>query len=104
MKRGPAYRTGGIYFTNHYPNVCTRIQLRTRRRLHMRWYAWWFALFNIAVGAIVGIQKAATRRCARGILACADRPWCYYPLRGHARLLGRYLGPKYSAGALGPVM
>jgi hypothetical protein len=105
MKRGPAYRTGGIYFTNHYPNSYVRVFNSGRDAAYnMRWYAWWFALFNIAVGAIVGIQKAAGAKMRSGASWLALIGLVLYPLRDTLGFWGRYLDPEYSAGALGPVM
>jgi len=105
MKRGPAYRTGGIYFTNHYPNSYVRVFNSGRDAAYnMRWYAWWFALFNIAVGAIVGIQKAAGAKLRAAASWLALIGLVLYPLRDTLGFWGRYLDPQYSAGALGPVM
>jgi hypothetical protein len=60
MKRGPAYRTGGLYFTNYYPASYVRVPNAGREAAYnMRLYAWIFALFNIAIGVIVGLQSGA---------------------------------------------
>lgn len=60
MKRGPAYRIGGLYFTNYYPASYVRVSNSGREAgFSMRLYAWIFALFNIAIGFIVGIQRGA---------------------------------------------
>jgi hypothetical protein len=56
MKKGPAYRTGGLYFTNYYPASYVRVSNASREAAYnMRLYAWIFALFNIAIGVIVGL-------------------------------------------------
>ena len=105
MKRGPAYRTGGIYFTNHYPNSYVRVFNSGRDAAYnMRWYAWWFALFNITVGVIVGIQKNAGRKLRTAASWLALTGLVLYPLRDTLGFWGRYVDPKYSAGTLGPVM
>jgi hypothetical protein len=63
IKRGPAYRTGGIYFLNYYPDSYVRVHNSSREAgYNMRLYAWIFALFNIAIGVIVGIQTRADRK------------------------------------------
>ncbi len=62
MKRGPAYRKGGIYFTNYYPASYVRVPNSVRDAgYNMRWYGWWFALFNIAIGVIVGVQGEVSK-------------------------------------------
>lgn len=105
MKRGPAYRTGGIYFTNYYPNSYVRVFNSGRDAAYnMRWYAWWFALFNITVGVIVGIQKNASGKLRAAASWLALIGLVLYPLRDTLGFWGRYVDPKYSAGALGPVM
>jgi hypothetical protein len=105
MKRGPAYRTGGIYFTNYYPNSYVRVFNSGRDAAYnMRWYAWWFALFNIAVGLIVGVQKQASRKLRSAASWLALIGLALYPLRDTFSFWGRYLNPAYSAGNLGPVM
>ena len=62
IKRGPAYRTGGLYFQNYYPASYVRVPNSGREAgYNMRLYAWIFALFNIAIGVIVGLQARANR-------------------------------------------
>jgi hypothetical protein len=105
MKRGPAYRTGGIYFTNQYPNSYVRVFNSGRDAAYnMRGYAWWFALFNIAIGAIVGIQKAAGGKLRSAASRLALIGLVLYPLRDTLGFWGRYLDTRYSPGTLGPVM
>ena len=106
VKRGPAYRKGGIFFTNYYPASYVRVPNSVREAgYNMRWYAWWFALFNIVVGIIVGIQKQANLRLRTwaswlAIVGCV----ALSPSR-HDQLLGALLeSPVFSgrdrAGAL----
>jgi hypothetical protein len=105
MKRGPAYRTVGIYFTNHYPNSYVRVFNTSRDAAYnMRWYAWWFALFNIAIGLIVGIQRPAGVKLRAGASWLALLGLVLYLLRDTIGFWGRYLDPKYSPGTLGPVL
>ncbi len=82
MKRGPAYRTGGLYFTNYYPASYVRVPNSGREAgYNMRLYAWMFALFNIAIGVIVGLQQRAnpTLRAWASWLAVAGV--VLYPIR-----------------------
>jgi hypothetical protein len=82
MKRGPAYRTGGLYFTNYYPVSYVRVSNSGREAAYnMRLYAWIFALFNIAIGVIVGLQSGAnlTLRAWASWLAVAGV--VLYPIR-----------------------
>ena len=105
MKRGPAYRTGGLYFTNHYPNSYLRVFNSGRDAAYnMRWYAWWFALFNIAIGVIVGVQREACPKLRAAASWLALTGLVLFPLRDTLGFWGRYLNPQYSAGAMGPVL
>jgi hypothetical protein len=105
MKRGPAYRMGGIYFTNHYPNSYLRVFNSGREAAYnMRWYAWWFALFNIAIGVIVGVQKEADPKLRSAASWLALVGLVLFPLRDTLGFWGRYLNPQYSAGVMGPVL
>jgi len=105
IKRGPAYRTGGIYFTNYYPASYVRVPGSARDAgYNMRWYAWMFALFNIAIGVIVGIQNLASARLRVWASWLAVVGIVFYPLRDTVSFWGRFLDPKFSAGAAGPVL
>jgi hypothetical protein len=105
MKRGPAYRTGGLYFTNHYANSYLRVFNSGRDAAYnMRWYAWWFALFNIAIGVIVGVQREACPKLRAAASWLALTGLVLFPLRDTLGFWGRYLNPQYSAGAMGPVL
>lgn len=105
IKRGPAYRTGGIYFTNHYPASYVRVPNSGRDAgYNMRWYAWMFALFNITIGVIVGIQNLASARLRAWASWLAVVGIVLYPLRDTVSFWGRFLDPKFSAGFAGPVL
>jgi hypothetical protein len=105
IKRGPAYRTGGIYFTNYYPASYVRVPGSARDAgYNMRWYAWMFALFNIAIGVIVGIQNLASARLRVWASWLAVVGIVFYPLRDTVSFWGRFLDPKFSAGTAGPVL
>jgi hypothetical protein len=105
IKRGPAYRTGGIYFTNYYPASYVRVPSSARDAgYNMRWYAWMFALINIAIGLIVGIQNLASARLRAWASWLAIVGIVLYPLRDTVSFWGRFLDPRFSAGAAGPVL
>ena len=105
VKRGPAYRKGGIFFTNYYPASYVRVPNSVREAgYNMRWYAWWFALFNIVVGIIVGMQKQANPRLRTWASWLAIVGVLLYPLRDTISFWGRYLNPQFSAGGIAPVL
>jgi len=105
VKRGPAYRKGGVFFTNYYPASYVRVPNSVREAgYNMRWYAWWFALFNIVVGIIVGIQKQANPRLRTWASWLAIVGVLLYPLRDTISFWGRYLNPQFSAGVIAPVL
>jgi hypothetical protein len=105
IKRGPAYRTGGIYFKNYYPDSYLRVWNSFRDAgYNMRLYAWMFALFNIVIGVIIGVQTRAGRR----MRACAS--WLgligvvLYPIRDAVYFWGRWLNPSFSPAGSGPFL
>jgi hypothetical protein len=105
MKRGPVYRTGGIYFTNYYPASYVRVPNSLRDAgYNMRLYAWIFALFGIVVGVIVGLQTKASQglRSAASWLAVVGV--VLYPIRDAVYFWGRWLNPNFSPGVPGPVL
>lgn len=105
VKRGPAYRKGGIFFTNYYPGSYVRVPNSVREAgYNMRWYAWWFALFNIVIGLIVGIQKRASQRLRRWASWLGIAGVALFPLRDTINFWGRFLNPQFSAGGIAPVI
>ena len=105
VKTGPAYRTGGIYFTNYYPNNYVRVPNSSKDAAYnMRLYAWMFALFNIAIGVVVGLQTNAScgLRSAASWLAIAGV--VLYPIRDTVYFWGRWLNPNFQPGVPGPVL
>jgi len=105
MKRGPAYRTGGIYFTNYYPASYTRVPNSFKDAgYNMRLYAWIFALFGITVGVIVGLQTQASRGLRSTASWLAVIGVVFYPLRDAVYFWGRWLNPNFSPGPPGPYL
>jgi hypothetical protein len=105
VKRGPAYRTGGIYFTNYYPASYVRVPNSSRDAgYNMRLYAWIFALFNVAIGVIVGIQTQASRPLRAWASWLAFIGVVLYPIRDAVYFWGRWLIPNFSPGVPGPVL
>jgi hypothetical protein len=82
IKRGPVYRTGGLYFQNYYPASYVRVPNSSREAAYnMRLYAWIFALFNIAIGVIIGIQTKAGRGLRAWASWLAVAGVILYPIR-----------------------
>jgi hypothetical protein len=105
MKRGPAYRTGGIYFTNYYPASYVRVPNAGREAgYNMRLYAWMFALFNIAIGFIVGVQTEAGWRLRVWTSWLAFAGVLLYPLRDLVSFWVRWLSPYFSMTVPGRVL
>jgi hypothetical protein len=95
VRMGPAYRTGGIYFTNSYPASYVPVPNNFRETAYgMRLYGWLYALFGIAVGFIVG--SAASWLAVVGALV--------YPIRDTVGFWGRWFDPNYSFGWAGPIV
>ncbi len=105
FKRGPAYRVAGIYFTNHNPASYVRVPNSSREAgYNMRLYAWIFALFNIAIGVIVGIQTQASRSLRAWASWLAVIGVVLYPIRDSVYFWGRWLNPNFSPHAPGYVL
>ena len=105
VKRGPAYRTGGIYFTNYYPASYVRVPNSSRDAgYNMRLYAWIFALFGITVGVIVGLQTQASHGLRSAASWLAVIGVVLYPIRDAVYFWGRWLNPNFSPGVPGPVL
>ena len=105
MKRGPAYRVAGIFFTNYNPASYVRVPNSSRDAgFNMRLYAWIFALFNIAIGVIVGIQTEASRTLRAWASGLAVMGVVLYPIRDAVYFWGRWLDPNFSPHAPGFVL
>jgi hypothetical protein len=105
FKRGPAYRVAGIYFTNYNPASYVRVPNSSREAgYNMRLYAWIFALFNIAIGVIVGIQTQASRTLRAWASWLAVIGVVLYPIRDSVYFWGRCLNPNFSPHAPGYVL
>jgi hypothetical protein len=105
MKRGPAYQIGGIYFTNYYPASYVRVPNSFRDAgYNMRLYAWMFALFNIMIGFIVGLQTQTSRWLRAWASWLALMAVLLYPIRDTVYFWGRWLKPNFSAGMVGPLL
>ncbi len=105
VKRGPAYRVAGIFFTNYNPASYVRVPNSSREAgYNMRLYAWMFALFNIAIGLIVGIQTGASRTLRAWASWLAVVGVVFYPIRDAVYFWGRWLNPNFSPHAPGYVL
>ncbi len=105
FRRGPAYRTGGIYFTNYYAASYVPVPNNFYfTAYNMRLYAWLFALFGIAVGFIVGLQTQATRALREWASWLAVAAVVLYPIRDLYFFWGRWLNPKFSGGWVSKVV
>jgi hypothetical protein len=105
MKRGPAYRAAGIFFTNYNPASYVRVSNSSREAgYNMRLYAWMFALFNIAIGVIVGIQTQASHALRLWASRLAVLGLVLYPIRDSVYFWGRWLNPGFSPHAPGYVL
>ncbi len=99
MRRGPAYRTGGIYFTNYYAASYVPVPNNFYfTAYNMRLYAWWFALLGIAVGFIVGVQKQASLQLREWASWLAVVAVVLYPIRDVYFFWGRWMSESFSGG------
>jgi hypothetical protein len=105
VRKGPAYRTGGIYFTNHYAASYVSVPNNFYfTAYNMRLYAWLFALFGIAVGFIVGIQTRASLALRQWASWLAVAAVVLYPIRDVYFFWGRWMNPSFSGGWVSQVV
>ena len=98
-RRGPAYRTGGLYFTNYYAASYVPVPNSFYfTAYNMRLYAWIFALFGIAVGFIVGLQTQASLSMRQWASWLAFAAVIVYPIRDTYFFWGRWMSPEFSGG------
>jgi hypothetical protein len=105
IRKGPAYRTGGIYFTNHYAASYTPVPNNFYfTAYNMRLYAWMFALFGIAVGFIVGVQTQASLALRHWASWLAVAAVVLYPIRDVYFFWGRWMSQSFSGGWVSQVV
>lgn len=105
FRRGPAYRTGGIYFTNYYAASYVPVPNNFYfTAYNMRLYAWLFALFGIAVGFIVGMQTQASHTLRQWASWLAFAAVILYPIRDLYFFWGRWMSESFSGGWVSQVV
>lgn len=99
VRKGPAYRTGGIYFTNYYAASYVPVPNNFYfTAYNMRLNAWIFALLGIAVGFIVGVQTSASANLRRWASWLAVAAVFLYPIRDLYFFWGRWMNESFSGG------
>jgi hypothetical protein len=105
VRKGPAYRTGGIYFTNYYAASYAPVPNNFYfTAYNMRLYAWVFALFGIAVGFIVGVQTQASLALRHWASWLAVAAVVLYPIRDVYFFWGRWMSQSFSGGWVSQVV
>lgn len=105
VRKGPAYRTGGIYFTNYYAASYVPVPNNFYfTAYNMRLNAWLFALFGMAVGFIVGVQTQASLGLRQWTSWLAAAAVVLYPIRDVYFFWGRWMSPDFSGGWVSQVV
>ncbi len=105
VRKGPAYRTGGIYFTNYYAASYVPVPNNFYfTAYNMRLNAWIFSLLGIAVGFIVGVQKAASLALRQWASWLAVLAVILYPIRDVYFFWGRWMSESFSGGWVSQVV
>jgi len=105
VRKGLAYRTGGIYFLNYYAASYVPVPNNFYFTAYsMRLYAWLFALLGIAVGFIVGTQPAASLALRQWASWLAIAAVVLYPIRDAYFYWGRWMNPVFSGGWVSQVV
>jgi len=105
VRKGPAYRTGGIYFTNYYAASYVPVPNNFYfTAYNMRLNAWIFALLGIAVGFIVGVQRQASMVLRQWASWLAVLAVILYPIRDVYFFWGRWMSESFSGGWVSQVV
>ncbi len=105
VRKGPAYRTGGIYFTNYYAASYVPVPNNFYfTAYNMRLNAWIFALLGIAVGFIVGLQRQASLALRQWASWLAVAAVVLYPIRDVYFFWGRWMDQNFSGGWVSQVV
>ena len=105
VRKGPAYRTGGIYFTNYYAASYVPVPNNFYfTAYNMRLNAWLFALLGIAVGFIVGVQRQASLTLRQWASWLAVAAVILYPIRDAYFFWGRWMDQSFSGGWVSQVV
>jgi hypothetical protein len=105
VRKGPAYRTGGIYFLNYYAASYVPVPNNFYfTAYNMRLYAWLFAVFGIVVGVLVGIQTQASLALRQWASWLAFAAVILYPMRDVYFFWGRWMDPSFSGGWVSQVV
>jgi len=105
VRKGPAYRTGGIYFTNYYAASYVPVPNNYYfTAYNMRLNAWLFALLGIAVGFIVGVQRQASLALRQWASWLAVAAVILYPIRDVYFFWGRWMDQNFSGGWVSQVV
>ncbi len=107
-KRGPAYRVGGLYYKNYYPDSYVRVfNFYREAGQNTRLFLIVFGFLNILIGIAVGLKSGAGKslRKTTSILALVG---FLFVLRDFVFFWGRYgdadFSPMGSAPLLYPIM
>jgi hypothetical protein len=107
-KRGPAYRVGGLYYKNYYPDSYIRVfNFYREAGQNIRLFLIVFGFLNILIGIVVGLKSGAGKpvRKTTSILALVG---FLFVLRDFVFFWGRYgdadFSPMGSATLLYPIM
>jgi hypothetical protein len=103
-KRGPAYRVGGLYYKNYYPDSYIRVfNFYREAGLNTRLFLFVFGFLNILVGIVVGLKTGAGKslRKAASILALIG---FLFILRDFIFFWGRYGNADFSPMASAPLL
>ena len=105
VRKGAAYRTGGIYFTNYYAASYAPVPNNFYfTAYNMRLYAWIFAILGILVGLVVGVQRPASLALRQWASWLAVGAVILYPIRDVYFFWGRWMNESFSGGWVSQVV
>lgn len=104
IKKGPAYRIGGLYFNNVYPDSYVRVfNFYREAGLNARLFLWVFGFLNILVGIVVGLKSGAGKplRKTASIFALVG---FLFVVRDLVFFCGKYLNADFTPLSSAPVL
>lgn len=104
IKKGPAYRMGGLYFNNVYPDSYVRVfNFYREAGQNLRLFLMMFGLLNILIGVVVGLKSGAGKSLRKTASVFALVGFLFV-LRDFVFFTGKYLNPEFTPMSSAPIL
>lgn len=104
IRKGAAYRVGGLYYKNYYPDAYVRVfNFYREAGQNARLFLWVFGFLNILVGVIAGLKLGAGKALRRWASNFALVGFLFV-LRDLVFFFGKYTNPEFSPAGSAPIL